>query len=259
MVGVAEVPVDLQRWVRAIWGLLPSLEATPRSETILPDGCCELVVQTGDAPRAGSAGRCLAVQPLGILHGQLGCALELELPRYTGMVAVRFAPDGLHGLLGIAPAVLGTGAVALDDVFGARGRYLVAGVREAHTFERQVEHVVRFLRGVRNDRRQPDWLAVAVAHLARGWRVERVAARCGVTHGTLDRRFLEAVGLRPKQYGSLLRTRRAANALRTGRRSLSEIALDSGYADQSHMTREFARIVGCTPLQYRIADPGRAS
>ncbi|HYN81892.1 MAG TPA: helix-turn-helix domain-containing protein [Gemmatimonadaceae bacterium] len=46
---------------------------------------------------------------------------------------------------------------------------------------------------------------------------------------------------------------RIARALATSVRSLSQLAQEAGFADQSHMTRLFARYFGITPAAYRDA------
>ena len=45
--------------------------------------------------------------------------------------------------------------------------------------------------------------------------------------------------------------RHASELLRSRNRSLAEIALDSGFADQAQLTKAFKRITGMTPGQYR--------
>lgn len=75
----------------------------------------------------------------------------------------------------------------------------------------------------------------------------------GVAHLSpfhLIRVFAERTGLTPHAYLTQVRIRRAMSRL-AGRRSLARIALETGFADQSHFTRRFKRIVGVTPGQYR--------
>ena len=69
----------------------------------------------------------------------------------------------------------------------------------------------------------------------------------------LTRVFKKATGMSPHQYLVQVRVN-SARALLTagaGDRSLAEIAAAVGFADQSHLTRHFKRMLGITPKQLR--------
>lgn len=66
-----------------------------------------------------------------------------------------------------------------------------------------------------------------------------------------ERQFLASFHLTPQKYLRKLRLRIASRALIYTSESLSELALDCGFADQSHFTREFRRQFGRTPRDYR--------
>jgi AraC-like DNA-binding protein len=76
-----------------------------------------------------------------------------------------------------------------------------------------------------------------------------VAAEVGWSRRHLGARFREAVGLPPKALGRLIRVEHAAQRVRAGD-PLADIAYEVGYADQSHFTRDFRELVGCTPTQF---------
>ena len=81
--------------------------------------------------------------------------------------------------------------------------------------------------------------------------LQMLAALAACSAGTITRQYAAAIGLPPYEYVVQLRLRRAATALREGRRSIAEIALEHGFADQSHFQRFFRRAYGVTPLAYR--------
>lgn len=65
------------------------------------------------------------------------------------------------------------------------------------------------------------------------------------------RTFRASVGLTPHAYITQLRIERAAALLRTGIPPV-EVAVRTGFVDQSHLTRQFKRIFGITPGQYAL-------
>ncbi|MGE4292113.1 MAG: AraC family ligand binding domain-containing protein [Desulfovibrio sp.] len=66
----------------------------------------------------------------------------------------------------------------------------------------------------------------------------------------LARVFCRSVGLPPHAYLTQVRVRRARELL-AGPQSLADIAACVGFADQSHLTRHFKRIVGLPPGRWR--------
>jgi AraC-like DNA-binding protein len=67
----------------------------------------------------------------------------------------------------------------------------------------------------------------------------------------LHRLFCQEVGLPPHQYQTQVRVAHAKALLAKGI-PLSQVARDTGFADQSHLTRHFKRLVGVTPGRYRV-------
>ena len=61
------------------------------------------------------------------------------------------------------------------------------------------------------------------------------------------RLFKESTGQSPYQYVVEARVRKAKELLTTGKFTISEVAYDVGFVDQSHLTRHFKRIFGLPP------------
>ena len=73
-----------------------------------------------------------------------------------------------------------------------------------------------------------------------------LAAMTGLSRYQVLRRFEQAYGLPPHAWVLRQRAERARLLIRAGR-TLTAAALESGFADQSHMTRVFVRQFGFTP------------
>jgi AraC-like DNA-binding protein len=82
-----------------------------------------------------------------------------------------------------------------------------------------------------------------------GVRVAPLARALGLSQDRLEKRFRRAVGTTPKQLASILRLRRAVDAYRAGD-SLTRVAADAGYFDQSHFNRAFRAATGTTPRAF---------
>ena len=75
-------------------------------------------------------------------------------------------------------------------------------------------------------------------------RVETLADDLGLSERQLRRRCHAAAGYGPKTLQRVLRFRRF---LAAAHGDLARAALDAGYADQSHLTRECTRLAGRPP------------
>lgn len=83
-------------------------------------------------------------------------------------------------------------------------------------------------------------------------RLDFLAAEVGLSKSHLVRTFKHCYGTSPHQYQVHCRVRLARRLLMQSK-TLAAVALECGFADQSHFTRLFKRIVGVTPGEYRAA------
>ena len=90
-------------------------------------------------------------------------------------------------------------------------------------------------------------------HLDEPLRVPDLAARAKLSPFQFDQRIRLMFGHSAGQYLTRLRIDRACGFLRRGDAPISQIALDCGYADQTAFTRQFRKVVGLSPAQYRLS------
>jgi AraC family transcriptional regulator len=81
--------------------------------------------------------------------------------------------------------------------------------------------------------------------------LEDIARECGLSVSHFSRAFRDSVGLPPHRWLIKRRVETAKSLMREGHAALSEIALQCGFADQSHFTRAFSRETGASPGQWR--------
>jgi AraC family transcriptional regulator len=89
-------------------------------------------------------------------------------------------------------------------------------------------------------------------HLETGPSLEQLAAVARLSPYHFARQFKAATGLPPHQYVIQRRVERARQLLQAGTHlSLAELAVHTGFSDQSQLTYHFKRLVGDTPRQLR--------
>lgn len=89
------------------------------------------------------------------------------------------------------------------------------------------------------------------ANLLKEASLQQIARECGLSVSYFSRAFKVSTGLTPHDWLQRRRVSRAKELLLAGNAPLAEIALTCGFADQSHLTRVFARLAGNTPHAWR--------
>ncbi|GAB7526584.1 helix-turn-helix domain-containing protein [Paraburkholderia sp. 2C] len=89
------------------------------------------------------------------------------------------------------------------------------------------------------------------AHLSEPLRIADLAAHCGFGLRRFHQLFIEAFGETPHRYLQRLRLDTSIALLADPRRTLTDVALDVGFGDQSAYTHAFTRRFGLAPGQWR--------
>jgi AraC family transcriptional regulator len=90
-------------------------------------------------------------------------------------------------------------------------------------------------------------------HYAQEVTLAQMAKAAGISPFHLTRIFKKSIGMSPHQYLIEVRVHSANALLAAGAEhpSLAEVAAAVGFSDQSHLTRQFKRILGTTPKKAR--------
>jgi AraC family transcriptional regulator len=88
-----------------------------------------------------------------------------------------------------------------------------------------------------------------LSHLAEPIVVAELAALANRSSFHFSRVFARSVGMTPYRYVVHLRLQAAIHYMREGRMGLAEIAAETGFADQSHLSRWVRRVHGVAPSE----------
>ncbi|WP_158282775.1 AraC family transcriptional regulator [Aminobacter sp. AP02] len=117
---------------------------------------------------------------------------------------------------------------------------LVAERGEHHSSEDRGERVLRVMREVRTE-------------IASNWRIEELAAISSLSASQLHRQFKEKTGTTPMDWIRHERMNLAKRLLTEPGAKIATVALACGYADPYHFSRDFRRIAGQSPSEFRRA------
>lgn len=96
----------------------------------------------------------------------------------------------------------------------------------------------------------PDRMATALSELGNQG-IEAWAAAHGVARATAFRWFRQAYGVGPARYRVEARARRAWRMVMDAAASLADIAAETGFSDQAHMSRDIQALTGRPPGAWR--------
>jgi AraC-like DNA-binding protein len=165
-----------------------------------------------------------------------GPATHAQLTTIDGMAfGVRFRIGAAGAALGLPAAELLDLSVPLEDVWGDAPEIA------------DVQALAAAVRG----RSAPDELVRAAA-------TGTPRHALGIGDRQLRRRFLDAVGYGPKTLERILRFQRFLQLADDGGDDLARLALEAGYADQAHLTRECTRLAGLPPAALLAEGAGPA-
>jgi len=243
----------VSRFVDYLWWLSDS--PAHAHERIVPTGTPELVINLHDdafdirsAPEA-SVRRFSGA----MVSGCYSKYFVIDTRAHASLLGVHFKPGGARAILGLPLSELADRHVDLEVLWGPRARELRERLGNAARIEARFQIIESELRKrLPRDSQLGAHPAVTIAlhHLANERHpVGEIARELGLT----GRRFIELfgaeVGMTPKLYG---RVQRFQSALRHSRRAgpqWTELALDAGYYDQSHLIRDFVSFSGFSPSE----------
>jgi AraC-like DNA-binding protein len=140
-------------------------------------------------------------------------------------------------------AAEGSSDIALEEA----GLLLIERTREVTSGERR-----RPARTTARDRRRAVQAALWIdANAQRPIDLATCARTVGLSPYHFLRLFADVLGVTPHQYLVRTRLRRAARLLADGARSITDVALEVGFADLSNFVRTFGRAAGLSPRRFR--------
>jgi AraC-like DNA-binding protein len=239
-------PAPLAPYVVCVWEQRVAEVARSYEQPVFPDGFIDLVADITGAFVAGPA----------------TTAVIAAMPAGSVTVGVRLRR-------GAAPAVLGVSArelldlnVSFDDLWGGDGAAAARRAGSAEPGERMA--VLADFLGTLVDRDATVDVQVAAASALLAAEpsssLDDLCDATGLSARQLRRRVADAVGYSPRLLAGVLRFQRFLGTVRAAapdHRDLARIAVESGYADQSHLTRECRRFTGSTPVGLLTAEQRR--
>ena len=228
-------PAALAAVVDAFW----QSEGTGGLIRVLPDGCMDFIF---DLERGTAR-----------LIGAMTEAALVQVRPGDRCIGVRFKPGMAAPYLDASAAAVQDGDAPLGDVSFARRFDLAERVADAANDDARRRCIAEFLLAAPARVRAPDRRLHHAVRLLREHTgpgaVRAVARELGLSERQLERLFTTHVGLGPKAFARVARLERAVQLMGGAVRGQAALASLAGYADESHLIREFRALALATPAE----------
>ena len=246
----------LSQYVKQYWELNNCLPSDAvHTQRIIPSGLFELIFYLDHKPQSSDPRK--DINDNIILTGQLKNYHDIKITGNLSLFAIYFLPHGLSMFLEIPINELFNQSVPLRLLIKDKVNKLEDDLLKASNFERKIAVAENFLRKqIQKNERKYHYerirFTVNKINQAKGvLQIEDLASTSFLSRKQFERTFLETIGITPKQFLKIVRFQNAIYVKsKNSALSLTEIAHNCGYFDQSHMINDFRTLAGISPKQY---------
>ena len=232
---------------------------TPFEDTVFPSGCIEIIFNLGTGHWQTAVDNTFVTTPPIELWGQIIRPLPIKSIGKNTMLGIRFYPHAAAVFLREKVDLFNNQVFNFSDLSDNTVNTLYERLQETAGWHTRIALVEEFLlqrlslaapkfskmvvvSDIMNEIRQYDFFD----------NINNVAGRYGITSRYLQKIFLQYTGLTPKLFSKINRFQHSLQLVMKKEASLTSIAYDCGYFDQSHFIREFKSFTGYTPSGYAV-------
>lgn len=188
---------------------------------------------------------------IGVIGPQTLCRATVAYRGKITSFAVFFRPAGFSQLFEIPHRELVNLGPDATEILGAQIRSIGDCLSDCNSFEQRVAVVERFLIEKALRARAVDRILISTNRLlalAGRVRIADFARNEGLGLRHFQRRFVQEIGITPKQFARICRFQSALD-IKVANPQISwfEISLELGYFDQMHMIHDFKKLGGGSP------------
>jgi AraC-like DNA-binding protein len=245
----------LADFVRFFWSLEAQVEAAePFIHRTLPDNCLELIFyckgKLSISSLEGDEGKTFASG----VFGQAQKFRQFMTNSDFNLFGVYLYPYSLKILFNLPAHKFYNEKIDSETLWGIKGKVLEEQIILAHNSAQRVQLVSNFLLERIRMMRCHDSAFVrniqSVVDNNTLISISSFAHDCNLSRRQFERKFKEYSGFSPKDFFNVIRFKNVLKEIDERGKSLAQIAVDTGYYDQSHFTNEFKRLSGYSPKEF---------
>ncbi len=222
-------------------------------ERVYPCGYATMVFHYGSPSKFQKKNSGKYIEPNLVICGQQTNYYDLSLSGKTGMILIVFRPHGLKSFFNFPITELLNENLSLQDLANNEANELEDKLFNAPNNKQRVIHLEKFLikRLVYNAEYERVEYAVKIIEHSKGQlKAQDIAHEVCLGIKQFERTFSKYVGVNPKKFASIVRFQNVIQMNSKNKKSMSQLAYDNGYYDQSHFIHDFKSLTGQTPKAF---------
>lgn len=241
----------LRPCIKQYWAIENVLDkGKEHTQRIIATGLPELTFYFGNRPKSDKRN----LEGNALLNGQQNDFYDLFITDKLSMFSVTFQPNGLSSFLKIPLNELQNQTVFFESIDNVFSQQLEGQLTDAKVFQQRIEIVERFFLKLLNkknisvDHQRMTHSIELIKSTKGNISVDFLASNACLSRKQFERKFLAYIGISPKQFLRIIRFQSTIHLKQSTKNiSLTELAYEAGYYDQSHFINEIKELTGQTP------------
>lgn len=242
----------LRKYIFCYW-ILPSanrklmdLSKMPREEIVVPDGCIDILF--GNIQREGSCRNII----VGTMSKPILVDMEHEEIETFG---IRFYPGGIHAFIKENATVFTNKIEMIEDIKQNTFVELGKRISEINNVYEKIDFTNEYLIGRLIDRipfeDKFQNITCGIYKTGGKIRIKDIAGDEAISEKQVTRIIKNRIGVNAKEFINIIRFQNALKVINSNKQIKTlDIALETGYYDQSHFIHDFQDYSGMTPSEY---------
>jgi AraC-like DNA-binding protein len=195
--------------------------------------------------------------PGSFFYGQVSGFKNINAIGKMSLVIVVFQPYGIKQLFGIPAKEMRDKIIGIEEILGSQRRFFQELLFGQPDVKRRVDILNKLFIELltKNKKYNTIYLQAALEFIEThkgNLSIKQLEKYTGYTERHMERMFDDCIGLSPKKISNITRLHYFLKLLNrnSGNENLTSYSYEAGYADQSHLIKEFKKNTGLTPTEY---------
>lgn len=170
-----------------------------------------------------------------------------------GVIMVGFKPWGIQSFIDFPVSEITNHNLDLKNIHPRKIRHIEEEIRLVKTTEARISIIEKFLTGILRPRKSDPMIIESVKQISQfngQVPVRELATKFHLCEKQFKRRFTRTVGIPPKLFSRLVRFQYILSLMDSAQVKLLDVAIRTGFYDESHFIREFSAFTNTSPRKY---------